>query len=420
MAFKSKAFTSIGSTSTPFARRGRAGRTLVVAAAAVPVLVASACASGSGSVKTDDDTIVIGMDQDLSGGAAAYASIVGKTIKDAVAQVNDGGGVGGKKLKLVVKSDDNDATKAPTVVRQLLSQGAQAVIMNSGGQSVLQVQSLLKQQKVPAIAPVNITPGIGDGPNSAYTYSLANPTSDFGKVYAEAFKKAGFKRLALFKDDSASIAGMEKALMTPIKDAGIQVVATETAPVDANDVTAQVTRIKRANPDAMLVAALGGQMEVLVHNTAHQLIPDADRFSLASIGNQPDLWGQAKPGALDKLVFVGSITDQNEKTAELRKFLSGKRGGTVGVTAYDAQAYDAIGMLVKAIEKAGSKPDGESINKGLEQVASYPSSFGQKGYTLSFKPGKHSGTDGLCGLILMQFENSKPGRQWPTYQPACG
>ncbi|WP_067892633.1 ABC transporter substrate-binding protein [Actinomadura chibensis] len=411
---------SIGSTNTAFARRGRPGRTLVVVAAAAPLLAAGACASGSGSVKTDDDTIVIGMDQDLSGGAAAYASIVGKTIKDAVAQVNDGGGVGGKKLKLVVKSDDNDATKAPTVVRQLLSQGAQAVIMNSGGQSVLQVQSLLKQQKVPAIAPVNITPGIGDGPNSAYTYSLANPTSDFGKVYAEAFKKAGFKRLALFKDDSASIAGMEKALMTPIKEAGIQVVATETAPVDANDVTAQVTRIKRANPDAMLVAALGGQMEVLVHNTAHQLIPDADRFSLASIGNQPDLWGQAKPGALDKLVFVGSITDQNDKTNELQKFLSGKRGGTVGVTAYDAQAYDAIGMLVKAIEKAGSKPDGESINKGLEQVASYPSSFGQKGYTLSFKPGKHSGTDGLCGLILMQFENSKPGRQWPTYQPACG
>jgi branched-chain amino acid transport system substrate-binding protein len=213
---------------------------------------------------------------------------------------------------------------------------------------------------------------------------------------------------------------MEKALMTPIRDAGIQVVATETAPVDASDVTAQVTRIKRANPDSMLVAALGGQMEVLVHNTAHQLIPDVDRFSLASIGNQPSLWGQAKPGALDKLVFVGSITDQNDKSVELEKFLTSKRGGEVTLTAYDAQAYDAIGMLAKAIEKAGTKVDGESINKGLEQVSGYPSSFGQKGYTLSFKTGKHSGTDGMCGLILMQFENSKPGRQWPTYQPACG
>ncbi|TDD88868.1 ABC transporter substrate-binding protein [Actinomadura darangshiensis] len=396
------------------------GRATILVAAALPALAATACASGSGSVKSDDNTIVIGMDQDTSGGAAAYASIVGKTIKDAVAQLNDKGGVGGKKLKLVVKSDDNDPTKAPTIVRQLISQGAQTVIMNSGGQSVMQVQSLLKQQKIPAIAPVNITPGIGDGPNSAYTYSLANPTDDFGKVYAEALKKGGFKRLALLKDDSASIEGMEKALMTPIKDAGIQVVATETAPVDANDVTAQVTRIKQAKPDAMLVAALGGQMEVLVHNTSHQLIPDVDRFSLASIGNQPSLWGQAKPGSLDKLVFVGSITDQNEKSVELEKFLTSKRGSEVSLTAYDAQAYDAVGMLAKAIEKAGPKVDGESINKGLEQVSGYPSSFGQKGYTLSFKQGKHSGTDGMCGLILMQFENAKPGRQWPTYQPACG
>ncbi|MBO2456888.1 ABC transporter substrate-binding protein [Actinomadura violacea] len=406
--------------STRRKRGGAPRRTVALAAAALPALAAAACASGSGSVKAGGDTIVIGMDQDTSGGAAAYASIVGATIKDAVAQVNDNGGVGGKKLKLIVKSDDNDATKAPTVVRQLLSQGAQTVIMNSGGQSVLQVQALLKQQKVPAIAPVNISPGIGDGPNSAYTYSLANPTSDFGKVYAEAFKKAGYKRLALFKDDSASIAGMEKALMSPIRDAGIQVVATETAPVDASDVTAQVTRIKQAKPDAMLVAALGGQMEVLVHNTAHQLVPDVARFSLASIGNQPDLWGQAKPGALDKLVFVGSVTDANDKTVALEKFLASRRGGKAQVTAYDAQAYDAIGMLAQAIGKAGSKVDGESINKALEQVSGYPSSFGQKGYTLSFRQGKHSGTDGLCGLILMQFTNSKPGLQWPTYQPACG
>ena len=394
-------------------------RALILAFAALPALTASACASGSGSVASDDE-IVIGMDQDLSGGAAAYASIVGKTVKDAVAQLNAGGGIGGKKIKLVTKSDDNDPTKAPTVVRQLLSQGAQAVIMNSGGQSVIQVQSLLKQQKVPAIAPVNITPGIGEGPNSTYTYSLANPTTDFGEVYAEAFKKAGVKKLALLKDDSPSIVGMEKDLMKPIKDAGVQVVATETAPMDANDVTAQVTRIKRSGAEAMLVAALGGQMEVLVHNTAHQLVPDMDRFSLASIGNQPDLWSQAKPGSLDKLVFVGSITDQNEKSVELEKFLTGKRGKKTLVTAYDAQAYDAIGMLAKAIEKAGSKADGEAINKALEQVSAYPSSFGQKGYTLSFKQDKHSGTDGLCGLILMQFENSKPGRQWPTYQPACG
>ncbi|MGP4022657.1 ABC transporter substrate-binding protein [Actinomadura sp. 3N407] len=399
---------------------GRAGKATVLLAAALPALSLTACASGSGSAQADENTIVIGMDEDLSGGAAAYAGIVGDTIKDAVAQINDKGGIGGKKLKLVVKSDDNDATKAPTVVRQLISEGAQAIVMNSGGQSVLQVQTLLKQQKVPAIAPVNITPGIGDGPEGAYAYSLANPTEDFGKVYAQAFKQAGYKRLALLKDDSASIAGMEKALMTPIRDAGIEVVANETAPVDASDVTAQITKIKQARPDAMLVAALGGQMEVLVHNTAYQLIPDMDRFSLASIGNQPQLWKQAKPGALDGLVFVGSTTEENEQTVALKKFLTSKRGEDFEITAFDAQAYDAIGMLAKAIEKAGPEVDGEAINKGLEQVSGYPASFGQKGYTLSFKPGKHSGTDGLCGLILMQFENSEPGRQWPVYQPACG
>lgn len=382
-------------------------------------LAATACASDSGSSKSDDGTIVIGMDEDTAGASASYASIVAATVRDAVNQINEQGGIGGKKLKLAVKSDDGDATKAPTVVRQLLSQGAKAVIMNSSGQSTLQVQSVLKQQKVPAIAPVNITPGIGDGPNSQFTYSLANPTSDFGKVYAEAFTKAGIKKIAVVKDDSSAIAGLEKALMDPIRAKGIKVVATETAPTDASDVTAQITRVKNAQPEAMLVAALGGQMEVLVHNTTHQLMPDLARFSLASIGNQPKLWGQAQPKALDKLVYVGSTTEQNDKTGELKKLLTAKRGGNVDVTAYDAQAYDAIGLFKQAIEKAGPDADGAAINSALETISGYASSFGQKGYTLSFRKDKHNGTDGLCGLILMQFGGNKPAGQWPTYQPSC-
>jgi hypothetical protein len=50
-------------------------------------------------------------------------------------------------------------------------------------------------------------------------------------------------------------------------------------------------------------------MEVLVYNTAHQFMPDLPRFSLAPIRNHPDLWRQAQPQTLGRLVFVGSTTD---------------------------------------------------------------------------------------------------------------
>jgi hypothetical protein len=64
--------------------------------------------------------------------------------------------------------------------------------------------------------------------------------------------------------------------------------------------------------------------------------------------------------------------------------LSARRGAGSRVTAYDAQAYDAIGLLRKAIENADQKVGGATINHSLEQIKGYPASFGQKEYTLSF------------------------------------
>ena len=60
----------------------------------------------------------------------------------------------------------------------------------------------------------------------------------------------------------------------------------------------------------MMVTSLGGAFEVLAQNTLASQLKPRSRFSLASIGNQPDSWKLANPGALNGFVFMGSINSR--------------------------------------------------------------------------------------------------------------
>jgi branched-chain amino acid transport system substrate-binding protein len=75
-------------------------------AAALVVFAAAGCGSKASNEPTTGTAtgtpIVIGMDEDSTGPGAAYSTIAGKTIRLAIQDINDKGGVLGHPLKLVV------------------------------------------------------------------------------------------------------------------------------------------------------------------------------------------------------------------------------------------------------------------------------------------------------------------------------
>ncbi|HEV3497201.1 MAG TPA: ABC transporter substrate-binding protein, partial [Actinomycetes bacterium] len=168
------------------------------------------------------------------------------------------------------------------------------------------------------------------------------------------------------------------------------------------------------------VSSVGGNFEVVAQNTLFQQMPDVTRFSLASIGNQPETWELANPGALEGLIYMASIDPTNPRTQELQEFLEPLRDDDWEMTAYDAQAYDSVQLLRMAIEEAGTADDPQAINDTLNAISGYEAHFGQEGFTISYSPDKHVGSDGLCGLSLVQFDaDNRPSEPWDEYQPPC-
>jgi branched-chain amino acid transport system substrate-binding protein len=402
--------------------RGTTAR--LVAGIAVLALAAAGCGGKGG--KADKPTngtakgtpIIIGMDEDSTGPGASYSTIAGKTIRLAIQDVNDKGGVLGRPLKLVVENDESDPTKVPAVLQKLSSQGAKALFLQSGSGAVLQAKSTLTQLGLPAIAPTGVTATLVAPPNNELIYMLANTTSDWAKVYCGAFKAANITKLGILTDDTTTIAALNKALLGAMSC--VNVVATEKGAANASDLSAQVARLKNANPDAVLVTSVGGAFEVLAQNTLAAQLGDKTRFSLASIGNQPSSWKLANAGALKGLIFMGSINQQNPRTKALAELLKKTNGNDYEITAYDAQAWDSVQVLKQAIEKAGGPDDPKKVNEAIQGITGYKAAFGQASFTLSFSAAKHLGADGLCGLSLIEFgADNKPKGPWATYQPPC-
>ncbi|WP_427869544.1 ABC transporter substrate-binding protein [Leucobacter luti] len=390
------------------------------------VLLLSACSGGSGGSEappaSDLDTknpVVIGLDEDSTGPGAAYATLAGATARMAVDEINANGGILGREVQVVVGNDESDPTKTPSVIRKLVDDGAHALVLATGGGSVLQAKAVVKDAGITAVAPVAITTSVGLPPDNENMYMLANGLDDFSEAYCGAFEKEGYKKLGILADTSAAIDNIA-GLLVPALGECIDIVAQEKAPVDAADLNAQAARIKAEDPDVLLVMSVGGNFEVLAQNTLAAQMPKEMRFSLASLGNQPDSWALANPGVLEDVVYMGALDSGNPRTAELEKKLKKANGDDYRLTAYDAQAYDAVYLIKQAIEDAGGTDDLTAIRDSFNGITDYEASFGQDGFKLSFSADKHIGADSLCGLVLSGFdENNEPSGPWTKFQVSC-
>jgi branched-chain amino acid transport system substrate-binding protein len=393
-------------------------RALVAAATALALAGCGSGASAAGG--SDGATITIGMINDTSGGASAYSPYATVGIQLAIDEINAAGGVEGKKLVLLSESDGGDSTQIPTLARRLIGDGAELLLLNSGSASATSAKTVCVEEEILCVAPTNLSADIIAPPGNENIYILGPTSAGIGQSFAEGMKAAGFQRLAVIADDVPTIQGYIPVMVGAITGAGITQVASEKVAADAADVSAQIARVKAADPDVVLVMSLGGQTEAIVQNALHQQMPGVARFSLASIGNQPTTWNLATPGALEGLIFAGSIDSSNPRTSEFAGKLAAVGGEHSELTAYGVQGYDSVYLVAEAIRKAGGIDDPKRLAESFPQATGYQPHYGQESFTLSYAPDKHEGSDGNCGLVLVQFgADNRPGEPWPTYQPRC-
>ena len=219
------------------------------------------------------DTIKIGYPMPLSGPASVYGVPVTKGAEMAVKEINDNGGVLGRKLELLSRDSKASADEAVRLARELIIKNN--VDFLSGTLTSAEapaVSTIAKENKIVFMAPTSKTIQLTSPANlHPYIFRLASNTDIDGRTGASivaAWKDV--KRVATIAPDYAYGRDAVAAFVDYIKKArpDIEIVDQQWPKLGQSDFTPFITAQMAKKPDAVFCDFFGGDFVTLVKQAA--------------------------------------------------------------------------------------------------------------------------------------------------------
>jgi branched-chain amino acid transport system substrate-binding protein len=347
----------------------------VVAAFCVLALAAAPAAAA--------ETIKVGAILAVTGPASFLGAPESKTLEMVVAEINGKGGVGGKQIELIIKDSGASPEKAISFAKQLIEEEKVfAVIGPSTSGETMKIKAIMEEGKTPllscAAAEVIVNPV------ARYVFKTPQKDSFAVKMIYGQMQKMGLKKIGLVAGNT----GFGKAGMQQLKDLapefGLDVVIAEVYDKKATDLTAVVTKLKGAGVEAVVNWSIV-PAQAIVPKNMKQIGLDVPLFQSHGFGNikYVEAAGEAAEGIIfpaGRLLVADVLPDDNPQKALLMKYkkdYESKYGESA--STFGGHAYDAIMILVQALEKAGA--DKEKVRDAIETMQGFVGTGGIFNFT---------------------------------------
>ncbi|HUP94261.1 MAG TPA: penicillin-binding protein activator [Burkholderiales bacterium] len=352
--------------------------------------------------------IKIGVNQPLTGPVAASGNFVTNGAKIAADEINAKGGVLKQKIELVIEDNKSNPTEAVAVAEKLIVRDKVPVMMGAWSSTyTLAVMPKLMEYKVPMVVETSSSDKITVSGNP-YIFRIS-PTSGMeatafaDRVGALKIRKADF--LVVNNDWGKGAADVFSKML---KDKGVAVGAVETMDAAAQDLNAQLSKIKSSDADTLFITTAVEQL-TLILKQAHAL--GLKRQIITTGGSQsPDqLIEQAGPaanGSYHLLFFPPWVPEATPNPAAARAFVAEwrKRGYPFAGLTEGFRGYDGIQTIAAAITKAG-KADPEAIRAALWNTE-LTGLNGRIAFTKAGPAGKESGQS-IPAVYVVKIDNGK-------------
>jgi branched-chain amino acid transport system substrate-binding protein len=336
------------------------------------------------------------------------ASFLGEPEKNTLLllqdELNAKGGIGGKKIEVVIYDDESDVNKAVLAAEKLLKKDqVAAVIGPTTSGNTLAIMGKVAEAKVPLVsmaAAEKITTPVNP-------FVFKTPQSDrlaVSKILAHAKAQGHMKLAILTVSDGFGQAGRE-VLKELIPANGFELTADEVYGPKDTDMTAQLTKIAAAGPQAVICWGTNPGPAVVARNRVQlgMKTPLYMSHGVAS-GKFIELAGEAADGLIlpaSWLVVADQMQDGAYKSL-LTAYIAGyaKKFGAAP-SAFGGYAYDALTLLAEAAKISGqTTPQG--LRDGLEKVKNFQSATG----VFNFSDKDHNGLD-ESSFAMVRIEGGK-------------
>jgi branched-chain amino acid transport system substrate-binding protein len=316
-------------------------------------------------------TVQIGLVQPLTGAFAAAGTDVVNGAKIAADEINAKGGVLGKKLELITEDTKSNPTEAAAVAEKLIVRDKVPVLMGaSASTATLAVMPKLMEYKVPMLVETSSSSKITTSGNP-YIFRIAPPSEVEAMVFGKIVSRVGIKKADFLVVNNDWGRGTADEFGKILKDNGIAVGLVERMDQGAQDMNAQLVKIKGSGADTLFVTTAVEQLSLVLKQAA-SLGLNLRIISTGGSQNPDQLItnvGKAADGTWHLVFFAPWAPEATPDPAAAKTFVAewNSRGLPFGGLTSSFRGYDGIRAITEAVKIAG-KAEPEAIRAALWKV----------------------------------------------------
>jgi len=342
-----------------------------------------------GVSKTD---ITVGTIQDLSGPLAGYGKAVRNGMMLRIDEVNEQGGVHGRKLKLITEDSGYDPKRAVLAAQKLVNQDK--IFIMAGHIGTAQNNAAMPVQidkKIVNFMPVTAAREMYE-PLSKYKYALFATYFDQmrASVSALAKEKKVSKVCAIYQDDEFGLEVLRGAEAS-LKTLNMDFVEKTSYKRGATDFSSQVARMKGAGCEMVV---LGTIIRETVGTIAESRKTGFNPIFIGSSAAYTDLIHKLGGKAMDGMYATMTVPHPylDEASNPIRFWANKyKTKFNEDPTVFSVYGYNAVDAFIRAAQKAGPNLSTDSFIKAMDSMVIPPDIFGSP--EASFGPQKRLGNN---------------------------
>jgi branched-chain amino acid transport system substrate-binding protein len=319
----------------------------------------------SGACRGSDEMIYLGVAGPLS---AANGTSMRMAAEMAVEEINQAGGIGGRRVQLVMLDDKADPQVALTVADSLRGDGRiSAVIGHVNSAASIKAATVYNAEDgegepVMHISPASSAPGFTQA--GRWSFRVTPTDLEFSPVLARGAMELGRRRAAVLYANDDYGQGVMTTFERAFRGGGGSVVSADpylpAVVTRGDELDPYISRAIRRGADALVI---GGQAD-----TGLKIVQAARRLGYTGpILGSDGLTGIKDAGAPAEGVFVSSAFLPDRPTDLARQFVSRYRERYKVLPDHrGAMTYDIVHLLRRAIEAVGT--DREALRAYVAEV----------------------------------------------------
>ncbi len=357
------------------------------------------------------ETIKLGAFFDLSGRAAFIGTPTKLVAEMVVDKLNSEGGINGKQIVLEVGDTEANPAKAASIAKKFIyKEKVAAIIGPTLTDTGMNVKKIADQGKVPIFMTVGGDPVIMGGKFGPFEWVFKSPqrSSIAVKRLFSYLKEKGLTKVALLSAADGFGKDGARWMKKLAPEYGIEILGEESFGTRDTDMTAQLTKAKNLQPQALIAWTIGPAGSIIAKNKA-QLGIDLPLFQCHGLPDPKyiELAGKASEGdrmPATKLMIADQLPDSDPQKAVIQEFIKlYKEKGydqQFPINTHSGYAWDAIMIVADAIKKVGTEP--EALRKEIENTKNYVGISG----TYNITAEDHNGL-GVDSMVMVQVKDGK-------------